>query len=984
MTCMAMFAASLLITLPAAGGTKHAVDLSVVDYPALLERKAEMRRGDPNTSSSYRRLIERADRALQQEIVTVVQKKTVPPSGDKRDYMSQAPYWWPDPQQADGLPYIRHDGKVNPEARGAYMDMEAKVRFFSAVNRLGLAAFFTDDVRYAQGAVAWLDAWFVDPETRMNPHLEYAQGIPGRNEGRCFGIIEWCGIDNLITPIQLLNAHDLMPESTYQGTVRWFEAYLEWLVTSEKGRMESSRLNNHATWYDVQVVGILLFLDRRSEARERLEEVKTERIATQIEPDGRQPHELARTKSLSYSKMNLSAFKRLAHLGEKVGVDLWDYETEDGRSIRKAQAFLAPYLSKQQPWPYQQLGMADNRAKTTREFGVTEKGSVTVTGELKTWHKVTLTFDGPTATETDAKNPFLDYRLSVTFHKGDKHIVVPGYFAADGAAANTSASRGTKWRVHFRPDETGRWQYSVSFRTGAGVALKLDADNTGSAGGSPLDGRQGTFIVRESDKVAPDLRAPDLGRVVYNGSHVLSYAGSGTLYVKAGEGSPENFLAYHEFDQTADAKDTGFDDGLVKGLHQYAPHKKDFVAGDPTWQGGKGKGILGVINYLAGQGLNSVYFLTFNIGPKEDIQRGEPRENQARACGDGGDTWPWIDPTERLRFDVSKLDQWDRVFTHMNDKGLGLTFMLAEAENEEALDDDATTAMGPERALYYREMVARFGHHLNIMWVPAEETGTYAAPGIVERNKVRMKRLRELDPYDHPLGLHNGKVKLEDYVGCPDMTYYSYQSHQEECHDIFPDILKLRQGNDRVPPRWVIMNDEQGRGYSGVGTNTENWDPGFVVTCREALWGTFMAGGTGVSWYHGGRYPQGDGDCEDFSQRSDLFRLTRYALGFLRENDIPLQTMRNQQDLLVDATDRRCLAQAGSVYIVQLTRGADSAALKLGSVPASSRFSVTWFDPLQGRTQASSVSSVRGGGIISIGTPPYATGRDWIALVQLE
>lgn len=193
----------------------------------------------------------------------------------------------------------------------------------------------------------------------MNPHLEYAQGVPGRSEGRCFGIIEWCDIGTLITPIQLLHAMDALPEPTNQALAQWFKTYLHWLRASEKGLEESTRSNNHATWYDVQVAGILLFLGKTAEARDQLEAVKTRRIATQIEPDGRQPHELARTKSLSYSKMNLSAFKRLANLGKKVGVDLWGYETDDGRSIRKAEAFLAPYISKQKKWPYQQLGFSD-------------------------------------------------------------------------------------------------------------------------------------------------------------------------------------------------------------------------------------------------------------------------------------------------------------------------------------------------------------------------------------------------------------------------------------------------------------------------------------------------------------------------------------------------------------------------------------------------------------------------------------------------
>lgn len=604
-------------------------------------------------------------------------------------------------------------------------------------------------------------------------------------------------------------------------------------------------------------------------------------------------------------------------------------------------------------------------------------------GELKTWQKITLTFDGPDVSECGDDNPFLNYRLSVTFTNGDKQFVVPGYFAADGDAANSSASAGDKWRVHFRPDETGRWDYAVSFRTGDGVALKLDSDNGSSEPWLPLDGTQGSFVVEASDKVAPDLRAAELGRVVYDGSPVLKYAGSGKPYFKIGEGSPENFLAYHEFDQTRDLKNNGFNAGLVDGLHQYAPHLTHYQTGDPTWQNGKAKGIIGAINYLASQGLNSIYFVSFNIGADDKIASGKPKNCLARICGDGGDTWPWISPTERLRFDVSKLDQWDTVFTHANDKGIGLTFMLAEAENEEALDSDATTAMGPERALYYREMVARFGHQLNVMWIVAEETATYAPPGIVDRNKVRMKRLRELDPYKSPVGLHNGKVKLEDYAGDESMTYYSYQSHQVDCHDIYPDIVKLRDGSEQAPPMWVVINDEQGKGFSGVGTNTDNWDPGYEVTRKDALWGTLMAGGTGVSWYHGGDYAEGDGNCEDFTQRSDLFRYSRLAANFLQDNSISLAEMRSRQDLLVDANDRRCLAAEGSVYLIQLDRGGDSAELKLGNVPSSSRFSIRWFDPVGGWTQSGTVTSIEGGQDVSIGIPAYGHQQDWIALVKL-
>lgn len=331
-------------------------DLVFDDYSVLQTKKANFSKNDPN---GLARLFARAGRLLDLEPESVTQKTIVPPSGDKHDYLSLAPYWWPDPTKADGLPYIRHDGRVNPETRGDNTDQARTGRFFERVNTLSLATFYTDDSHYARRAVDLLTTWFIDPNTRMNPNLNYAQGVPGRSHGRCFGIIEWTGISRLITSIQLLRLQKSLPLETDRGLTIWFTAYLDWLLTSDLGRQENSRANNHATCYDVQVAGLCLFLGKTKQARKILEAVKTSRIATQIEPDGRQPHELARTKSLSYSKMNLRAFETLARLGDKAGVDLWNYETPDGRSIRKAQAFLEPYLKKEKKWPYQQIKMDD-------------------------------------------------------------------------------------------------------------------------------------------------------------------------------------------------------------------------------------------------------------------------------------------------------------------------------------------------------------------------------------------------------------------------------------------------------------------------------------------------------------------------------------------------------------------------------------------------------------------------------------------------
>ncbi|UCC99012.1 MAG: DUF5060 domain-containing protein, partial [Phycisphaerales bacterium] len=221
-----------------------------------------------------------------------------------------------------------------------------------------------------------------------------------------------------------------------------------------------------------------------------------------------------------------------------------------------------------------------------------------VSGELKKWHNVTLTFTGPETSETAEPNPFRDYRLSVTFVKGTKRYVVPGYYAADGDAAQTSATSGNKWRVHFVPDEVGRWSFGVSFRTGPDVALST---NRRAGSGTAFDGATGMLEIDETDKTGRDHRAKGLLR--YVGEHYLKYAGNGEYFLKGGADSPENFLAYADFDDTYDASaDSGSYKDVGTFIHKYEPHLRDWKAGDPTWKNGKGKGIIGALNYLAGKG----------------------------------------------------------------------------------------------------------------------------------------------------------------------------------------------------------------------------------------------------------------------------------------------------------------------------------------------------------------------------------------------
>jgi hypothetical protein len=263
-----------------------------------------------------------------------------------------APYWWPDPAQPGGLPYVRRDGERNPEMRVDY-DAPRLARLTAAVTTLSLGYYFTDDEAYAARAALLLRTWFLAPETRMNPHLRYGQRIPGITEGRAAGIIETRGLVSLVDAIGMLERSPSWTAEDARGMRDWAAAYLHWLRTSDIGKAEQSARNNHGTWYDAQVAALALYTGDEGVARATLEADKA-RIAAQIQPDGTQPYELVRTRSLAYSVMNLEGLCRLAELGRNVGVDLWSYES-NGRSVRKALDYLAPYADPERRWPGQQI-----------------------------------------------------------------------------------------------------------------------------------------------------------------------------------------------------------------------------------------------------------------------------------------------------------------------------------------------------------------------------------------------------------------------------------------------------------------------------------------------------------------------------------------------------------------------------------------------------------------------------------------------------
>jgi len=355
LACLSCSASLATGQQPDRRGANQSPQVFLLDAKRLQDTRHAINQGDKDIAAAWAKLQRDAQKALGEGPFSIVNKTVTPPSGDKHDYMTQAPYFWPDPKSPNGLPYIRRDGERNPEIN-KITDHQSLDKIEAGVETLALAYYFKGDEAYAAKAVQLLRAFFLDRATRMNPNLEYAQFIPGVNTGRGIGLIETRGLTRIVDAIGLLAGSKALSGEDDRGLRDWYGKFLQWMLDSKNGREEAAAKNNHGTYYDLQIVSYALFVGRKDLARQVLEQAREKRIAMQIEPDGRQPLELARTKAWSYSNGNLDGLTELATLGERVGVDLWNFQTRDGRSIRKALDFLTPIAVGTQKWQYQELG----------------------------------------------------------------------------------------------------------------------------------------------------------------------------------------------------------------------------------------------------------------------------------------------------------------------------------------------------------------------------------------------------------------------------------------------------------------------------------------------------------------------------------------------------------------------------------------------------------------------------------------------------
>lgn len=301
----------------------------------------------------YERMKIEADSVLKTANPTVTSKPNAAATGTMNDYVSLARYWWPDPNTPDGLPYVRHDGKSNPELRK--YDRDRLGDFCSAIKTLSLVYYVSGEQKYADGAVSKLRTWFIDPETRMNPNFKFSQIRRGHDndQGTPFGLLDGYSFVEMLDALVLLESKGAVPSSVSDSIQTWFAELSEWMLTSENGIAEANEANNHAVAYDAQVIRYAMYGGRDSIARRVVNEFSERRLDTQIAEDGRMPHELARTNAFGYTSFNLIHMMDICDMARVLGIDLYP---ASNRAIERAIDWMMPYSIDPESFPYEQIG----------------------------------------------------------------------------------------------------------------------------------------------------------------------------------------------------------------------------------------------------------------------------------------------------------------------------------------------------------------------------------------------------------------------------------------------------------------------------------------------------------------------------------------------------------------------------------------------------------------------------------------------------
>ena len=328
-------------------------DLIKFDFKVLAQNKIKIKQKDITLMPAYEQLLKDADKSLKFKPVSVMDKTDFPPSGNKHDYMSIAPYWWPNPAKPNGVPYIKKDGEVNPEVAN-FPDKENFPKLITQVYTLSLAYYFSGKEKYANHASKLLEVWFLDTATRMNPNLNFGQAVKGVIEGRAEGIIDTRHFIYLIDAVDLLKGSESWTSDNQVELKKWFSQFLSWLQNSKIGIKEMNAKNNHGVWYDAQALSIALFIDSTNLA-DKIVNKTIERLEKQMDENGFFPLELERTTSLHYSVFIMNALEIVAQLSENTKTNFWTATTTSGKTFKKSFDAIYPYMTNRKKWEYKQI-----------------------------------------------------------------------------------------------------------------------------------------------------------------------------------------------------------------------------------------------------------------------------------------------------------------------------------------------------------------------------------------------------------------------------------------------------------------------------------------------------------------------------------------------------------------------------------------------------------------------------------------------------